>query len=114
MRFVRPTARAAAWAASIATAVLLASCGGGNYVKPGASTATGTPIVPGQRSASRLTAVSWQQVPGWQDDSLIGATAALRQNCSRLARQANWQKACTAALRLDDLDMSAARSFFET
>ncbi|WP_198399398.1 murein transglycosylase A [Caballeronia calidae] len=114
MRFVRPAARAAAWAASIATAVLLASCGGGNYVKPGQSTAAGTPIVTGQRAASRLTAVSWQQVPGWQDDSLIGATAALRQNCSRLARQANWQKACTAAQRLDDLDMSAARSFFET
>jgi len=114
MRFVRPTARAAAWAASIATAVLLASCGGGNYVKPGPGTATGTPTVPGQRAASRLTAVSWQQVPGWQDDSLIGATAALRQNCSRLSRQANWQKACSAALRLDDLDMSAARSFFET
>ncbi|WP_175585607.1 MltA domain-containing protein [Caballeronia cordobensis] len=114
MRFARPTARVAAWAASIATAVLLASCGGGSYVKPGPATATGTPITTGQRAASRLTAVSWQQVPGWQDDSLIGATAALRQNCSRLARQTNWQKACAAALRLDDLDMSAARSFFET
>ncbi|MCG7405173.1 MULTISPECIES: MltA domain-containing protein [Caballeronia] len=113
MRFVRPAARAAAWAASIATAVLLASCGGGNYVKPGPATATGTPIITGQRAASRLTAVSWQQVPGWQDDSLIGATAALRQNCNRLSRQANWQKACAAAERLDDLDMSAARSFFE-
>ncbi|WP_250460047.1 MltA domain-containing protein [Caballeronia sp. INML5] len=113
MRFVGPAARAAAWAASIATAVLLASCGGGNYVKPGPATATGTPIITGQRAASRLTAVSWQQVPGWQDDSLIGATAALRQNCNRLSRQANWQKACAAAERLDDLDMSAARSFFE-
>ncbi|WP_200889166.1 murein transglycosylase A [Caballeronia zhejiangensis] len=113
MRFVRPAARAAAWAASIATAVLLASCGGGNYLKPGPATATGTPIITGQRAASRLTAVSWQQVPGWQDDSLIGATAALRQNCNRLSRQANWQKACAAAERLDDLDMSAARSFFE-
>ncbi|SAK94363.1 MltA domain-containing protein [Caballeronia hypogeia] len=83
-------------------------------MKPGPSTAGGTPIITGQRAASRLTAVSWQQVPGWQDDSLIGATAALRQNCNRLARQSNWQRACAAALQLDDLDMSAARSFFET
>ncbi len=70
--------------------------------------------MPGQRAASRLTAVSWQQVPGWNDDSLIGATAALRQNCARLATQPKWQRACAAALGLDDLDMSAARSFFES
>jgi membrane-bound lytic murein transglycosylase A len=117
MRFARSLAQAAAWAASIATAVLLASCGGGGYVKPTSTTAgapTGAPIVPGQRAAQRLTAVSWQQVPGWQDDSLIGAAAALRQNCSRLARQSNWARACAAAQRLDDLDMSAARSFFES
>ncbi len=69
--------------------------------------------MPGQGAASRLTAVSWQQVPGWNDDSLIGATAALRQNCARLATQPKWQRACTAAQRIDDLDMSAARSFFE-
>jgi membrane-bound lytic murein transglycosylase A len=114
MRFVRPAVRAAAWAASIASAVLLASCGGGNYAKPGASAPTGAPIITGQRAASRLTAVSWQQVPGWNDDSLIGATSALRQNCSRLARQVTWQRACAAAQRLDDLDASAARSFFES
>jgi membrane-bound lytic murein transglycosylase A len=122
MRFVRPTTgvapvtRVAAWAASILTSVLLASCGGGTYTKPGTSAGapSGTPIVTGQRAASRLTAVSWQQVPGWNDDSLIGATSALRQNCSRLANQPKWQRACAAAQGLDDLDMSAARSFFES
>ncbi|WP_250465790.1 MULTISPECIES: MltA domain-containing protein [unclassified Caballeronia] len=114
MRFTRSAARVAALAASIATAVLVASCGGGSYTKPGANAPTGVPIITGQRAASRLSPVSWQQVPGWQDDSLIGATAALRQNCSRLARQAPWQRACAAAQQLDDLDMSAARSFFES
>ncbi len=119
MRFARPTVRVAAWAASIATAVLLASCGDGKYVKPSSTTASapgGTAIVPGpgQRASSRLTAVSWQQVAGWNDDTLIGVTAALRQNCSRLVRQANWARACAAAARLDDLDASSARSFFET
>lgn len=75
---------------------------------------SGAAIVPGQVAPARLTPVAWQQVPGWQDDSLIGATAALRQNCARLARQPSWQRACAAAERLDELDIGSARAFFET
>ncbi|AJY66335.1 Membrane-bound lytic murein transglycosylase A [Burkholderia glumae] len=74
----------------------------------------GAPFVPGQVAAERLTPVAWQQVPGWQDDTLIGATIALRENCTRLARVPNWRRACEAAGRLDDLDITGARSFFET
>ncbi len=82
-------------------------------MKPGLSSApTGTPVIAGQK-AGKLTAVSWQQVAGWSDDSLLGATAALRQNCSRLAQQPTWRRACAAAAQLDDLDMTAAREFFE-
>ena len=94
-------------------AVLLASCGGGGAVRPSVSPPTGAAIIPGQIAATRLTAVAWQQVPGWQDDSLIGATAALRQNCLRLARQPNWARACAAASQIDDLDVTSARAFFE-
>ncbi|QPS43435.1 MltA domain-containing protein [Burkholderia humptydooensis] len=104
--------RLAGWAAAAAVAALLAACGGTPVRQ--ASRPTGAAIVPGQIAAARLTPVAWQQVPGWQDDSLIGATIALRQNCARLARQANWQRACAAALRLDDLDVGSARTFFET
>jgi membrane-bound lytic murein transglycosylase A len=115
MRFKRPATGVAVWVTFLATAVLLASCGGGGALKPGSGAApTGAPSLAGQRAANRLTAVSWQQVPGWQDDSLIGATAALRQNCSRVAQQPTWRRACAAAQRLDDLDMTAARDFFET
>jgi membrane-bound lytic murein transglycosylase A len=113
MRFMRPAASLVGWAAALTAAVLLASCGGGSALKTG-SAPGGAPIIAGERASGRLTAVSWQQVAGWQDDSLIGATAALRQNCSRLAVQPTWKKACAAAQRLDDLDMSAARDFFET
>lgn len=104
--------RLAGWAAAVAAAALLAACVG-SPVRQGARPA-GAAIVPGQIAAARLTPVAWQQVPGWQDDSLIGATIALRQNCARLARQANWQRACAAAMRLDDLDVGSARTFFET
>ncbi|WP_375508562.1 murein transglycosylase A [uncultured Caballeronia sp.] len=113
-RFTSSLAGLAAWAAFLTTAVLLASCGGGGAIKSGyQAPPSGAPIVTGQRAATRLTAVSWQQVPGWQDDSLLGATAAMRQNCSRLAQQPTWRRACAAAQRLDDLDMNAAREFFE-
>ncbi|MDQ7979996.1 MltA domain-containing protein [Paraburkholderia sp. SARCC-3016] len=110
MRFVRG---AATWAATVSMAAILAACGGRQAVRPLANAPTGAALIPGQIAAARLTPVAWQQVPGWQDDSLIGATAALRQNCARLARQANWQRACVAAEQIDDLDVAGARSFFE-
>jgi membrane-bound lytic murein transglycosylase A len=106
--------RAAGWAAAVSVAALLAACGGGPAVRPTVAPPTGAAIIPGQIAATRLTQVAWQQVPGWQDDALIGATAALRQNCLRLARQANWQRACAAAAQLDELDIASARTFFET
>ncbi|SEB22587.1 membrane-bound lytic murein transglycosylase A [Paraburkholderia sartisoli] len=110
MRIVRPVA---GWVSAVAVAVMLAACGGGASVRP-SSPPTGAAIIPGQIASTRLTPVAWQQVPGWHDDSLIGATAALRQNCTRLARQPNWQRACAAATQLDDLDVTSARTFFET
>ncbi|WP_090873668.1 murein transglycosylase A [Paraburkholderia diazotrophica] len=111
MRFAR---RAVAWAGALSVAVLLASCGGGGALRPSVSPPTGAAVIPGQLAAQRLTAVAWRQVPGWQDDSLIGAAAALRQNCVRLASQPTWRRACAAALLLDDLDVASARAFFET
>ncbi|WP_224014275.1 murein transglycosylase A [Paraburkholderia tropica] len=92
-------------------AALLAACGGPSYVRT--TPPKGSPTLPAQIAAQRLTPVAWQQVPGWQDDSLIGATAALRANCTRLAREPRWQRACAAASQLDDLDASGARAFFE-
>ncbi|MGV2292029.1 MltA domain-containing protein [Trinickia sp. YCB016] len=110
----RLSLRAAGWAAAVSVAVLVAACGGGSVVRPSVSPPTGAAIIPGQIAASRLTAVAWQQVSGWDDDTLIGATAALRQNCLRLAQQPNWRRACAAAAQLDDLDFASARTFFET
>nr|WP_174479181.1 MltA domain-containing protein [Paraburkholderia bannensis] len=100
------------WVGAATLAALLAACGGSNYVRT--APPKGAPTLPGQIAAARLTPVAWQQVPGWQDDSLIGATAALRANCTRLAREVRWQRACAAASQLDDLDASGARTFFET
>ncbi|PLZ01459.1 transglycosylase [Burkholderia sp. WAC0059] len=103
--------RIGGWVGALSVAVLLASCAG-------PSARHGVPpenaFAPGGFATQRLTQVSWEQVPGWQDDSLIGATAALRENCVRLARDSRWQRACAAAGQLDDLDVAGTHAFFET
>lgn len=112
---VRRWGRAATLIATIVAAAMLASCGGSGAVRPVMHV---PPVVatPSQQAlvSARLTPVSWQQVPGWQEDSLIGTTGALRQNCARMNTLANWRRACVAAQQLDDLDVAAARTFFET
>ncbi|KAG0184234.1 hypothetical protein DFQ28_011533 [Apophysomyces sp. BC1034] len=111
---VRWWRRAATVLASIVVVAVLASCGGG-AVRPTARVPpSGTAPSQQALAGARLTPVSWEQVPGWQQDSLIGAAAALRQNCTRMSSLVNWRRACVAAQQLDDLDVGAARTFFET
>ena len=86
MRLAAVRTAVAGWAASISTAVMLASVRRRRRDPAIGSPPTGAAIVPGRRRDAP-DGGSWQQVPGWQDDSLIGATAALRQNCVRLARR---------------------------
>ena len=62
---------------------------------------------------AHLTQVSWGQVDGWQDDTLIGAAAALRADCLKLARQPDWVRACSGATQIDELDPASARGYFE-
>lgn len=110
-RYVK-TGRWAGWALAGLTAALLAACGGVPQ-RAAPSAPLGTPLVPGQVAAQRLTRMTWGQVPVWQDDSLIGVIGALRQNCTRMGRQPAWQRACAAAGQLDELDVANVRAFFE-
>jgi membrane-bound lytic murein transglycosylase A len=100
--------------AAVVFAMVLAGCGGSAMVRPTTSVPGGAAAMPGRLAAARLTPVAWQQVPGWDDDSLIGAVAALRENCVRVGREREWERACAAAARLDDLDVAATRTLFET
>lgn len=105
---------AAGRAMAAVMAMVLAACGGGPAVRTSGPGPTGMATVPGELAAARLTPVAWQQVPGWDDDSLIGAAAALRENCASMSRERRWQRACAAAVQLDDLDVAATRTYFET
>jgi len=97
--------------------VMLASCGGGGNVR---STAwqpqpghRGGAVFPQQVVRDRMLAVSWSEVPGWQDDELVGVASALRQDCTRMERVPRWQRVCAAASSLDDFDSAGIRAFFE-
>ncbi len=101
--------------------VLLASCAShGPAPAPSASTSGlasfGGPDLNEDRiiATQRLTPVAWDHMPGWQDDALVGALPALRANCERVGGEARWHSACSASLLLDDLDVQAVRTFFET
>jgi membrane-bound lytic murein transglycosylase A len=100
--------------AAVVLATVLAACGGGTVVRPTALAPSGGAVISGQLATARLLPVAWQQVPGWEDDSLIGAAAALRENCQRVGREPSWRRACAAAVQLDDLDVAGTRTFFET
>jgi membrane-bound lytic murein transglycosylase A len=103
-----------------ATLALLASCASHGPVsappssKPSLSSIGGPDLNEDRIIATqKLTPVSWDSVPGWQDDALIGALPALRANCTRVGGEARWHEACAAAAALDELDPPAVRAFFE-
>jgi membrane-bound lytic murein transglycosylase A len=61
-----------------------------------------------------LTAATFADLPGWQEDDLREAWPAFLQSCSVIARRANWAAPCSAARTLDATDGAAIRVFFET
>lgn len=62
-----------------------------------------------------LTPVSFEALPGWQQDDVRQAWPAFQQSCSVLAtRAAEWKTPCAAARSVDAGDVAAVRRFFET
>jgi len=107
--------RCGIWLGGWASAIVMVVLGAGCSEAPVRSPLQHSPALPQEGvAATRLMPVAWQQLPGWQDDSLIGATSALKQNCIYAARRPFWQKVCVAAQQLDELNVSATRAFFET
>lgn len=59
--------------------------------------------------------LSWQDVPGWKEDTLTEAWPALQQNCAALAeRQELWRILCTQAASVDGDSEQQIRQFFES
>jgi membrane-bound lytic murein transglycosylase A len=59
-------------------------------------------------------AISWAQLPGWNEDSQAQAWPALLANCRIMAtRDPMWKSPCDEAVALTEVNDVAARAFFE-
>jgi membrane-bound lytic murein transglycosylase A len=105
---IHPIGVPSLYTAAAAIAALTAAC-------------TVVPIAPPQTvqaSGSRLRAVAFTELPGWNDDALTAAWPAFIVQCPTLLAQAAsktlWRDVCTAAsLSTPDND-AKARAFFES
>ena len=79
---------------------------------------SGTGAAPNSYSSSiaSFSAVSWQTLPGWQDDDVSQAWPAWLKSCDALRRRSgevNWRQVCEQATRVSNRDSQAIRRYFE-
>lgn len=67
-----------------------------------------------KKPVESLQAVSWQEVPGWQQEELRPALETFIVSCPSLKRQPQWKNVCIEAAQVDIADEGAVRSFFES
>ena len=64
-----------------------------------------------------FSAVSWQALPGWQEDDLSQAWPAWLKSCDALRKrnsELNWRQVCTQAASISVRDGQAIRQYFES
>jgi membrane-bound lytic murein transglycosylase A len=64
-----------------------------------------------------FSAVSWQALPGWQEDDLSQAWPAWLKSCEALLKrnsELNWRQVCTQAASVSVRDTQAIRRYFES
>jgi membrane-bound lytic murein transglycosylase A len=64
--------------------------------------------------APLFTPVSFEALPGWQQDDLRQAWPAFQASCRALAARTEWKTACAAGRLVDPADGAAIRRYFET
>lgn len=60
-----------------------------------------------------MQAVTWQEVPGWQQEDLRPALQAFVISCPSLKKQSQWQDVCSDTQLIDQADQQAVRTFFQ-
>ena len=80
---------------------------------------SGSSAAPSSYSSSiaSFSAVSWQALPGWQEDNLAQAWPAWLKSCDVLRKRAgevNWRQVCAQAAGVSAQDTSAIRKYFES
>ncbi len=76
-----------------------------------------TPSEAYSSSIASFRAVSWQALPGWQEDDLAQAWPAWLKSCDALRKrnsEINWRQVCAQVNSISDRDGRAIRQYFET
>jgi len=103
-------------------AILIASLVVGCSIPPtrgtgSRSSGSGTTPTSYSSSIASFNAVSWQALPGWQDDDLSQAWPAWLKSCEVLRKRSgevNWRELCTQATSLSPRDAQSIRRYFES
>jgi membrane-bound lytic murein transglycosylase A len=70
-------------------------------------------------SIANFSAVSWQAIPGWQEDELAQAWPAWLKSCEGLVKrnmrngEVNWRQVCAQSANVSSRDSQAIRRYFE-
>lgn len=104
-----PVRRAAAILAGILGAALLAACSLPPPAPQADPSAAAAPRP--EHPKSRWRAARWDELPGWQADTLLQAWPALLAGCARPAP--GWSELCARALLAAPGDEAAARDFLQ-
>jgi len=65
---------------------------------------------------ANFTAVSWQALPGWEEDDLTQAWSAWLKSCDAFRKRSseiNWRSVCTQVAAISSRDKQAVRRYFE-
>jgi membrane-bound lytic murein transglycosylase A len=73
-----------------------------------------TPPQPAPPPTPLFTPVTFDALPGWQQDDLRQAWPAFQASCRALGAKPDWKAPCAAGKLLDPGDATAIRQFFET
>jgi membrane-bound lytic murein transglycosylase A len=106
--------------AAVAMITLLAACStpptrGTAYRQSGLGAAPTTY----SSSIANFSAVSWQAIPGWQEDELAQAWPAWLKSCEGLVKrnmrngEVNWRQVCAQSANVSSRDSQAIRRYFE-
>ena len=101
---------------AIFLASLISGCSTPPTRGPGNRSVSGIAPTSYTSSIATFSAVSWQALPGWQDDDLSQAWPAWQKSCDGLRKRSseiNWRQVCALASNVPSRDSQAIRRYFE-
>ena len=102
---------------AILTASLIVGCSTPPTRGTGYRSGSSGPSPTGYNSSiASFSAVSWQALPGWQEDDLSQAWPAWLKSCDALRKKSgevNWQQVCAQAGTVSSRDTQSIRKYFE-